>query len=148
MTNAQDVNTPSEAKDRPRDLQYGKSFAEALCKRLERSFREQLDARVLKPTADTSYTLPVFFNAWCHESEDHLIVPLLKTTQHTLSGWLEQHDDFDEQVTKVLKTTVATLKNAALALASGLKGKLALPLVGELEVEPKAMLEAYRQCAN
>lgn len=112
---------------------------------LAQRFSDQLEQQASGGAQDSSFTLPVFFNAWRHESEDHLIVPLLKTTQHTLGNWLEAHQGLDDKVAKKLQSAVKSFKNAALALAAGLKGKLSLPLVGELELDPKAMLEEDRK---
>lgn len=110
-------------------------------KQQEQRFRATLDQPQQPESPDASCTLPVFFNAWRHETEDHLIVPLLKTTQHTLDGWLKHQESLGDKVSEGLKNAVVTFKNAALALAAGLKGKLTLPYFGELEVDAQAMLE-------
>lgn len=74
--------------------------------------------------ANQPVTLPVLFNAWRHESEPHLIVPLLKTTHQQLNNWLDKHtSQFDKGQTAVwngLTDTAASLRDAALALAVGL----------------------------
>lgn len=99
-------------------------------------------------------TLPVLFNAWRHEAEDHLVVPLLKTTHFALEHWLESQqtivDTLGDTARTGLKASATQLKDAALALAAGLKGKLSLPLLGEIEIDAGAMLaeDARRQAAR
>lgn len=95
-----------------------------------------------KHDATQPVTLPVLFNAWRHESEPHLIVPLLKTTQHTLNRWLQLHKKVSDEVHSALTTTVGSLKNFALALGAGLNGKLAVPGFGEIGYDFAKMLDA------
>ncbi|MCK9386277.1 MAG: KAP family NTPase [Nevskia sp.] len=54
----------------------------ALC----RHYDEGLDRLFALPElpADESLVVPVFFEAWRYEHEEHLVVPLLKTIQHQL----------------------------------------------------------------
>jgi len=54
----------------------------ALC----RHYDEGLDRLFALPAlpADESLVVPVFFEAWRYEHEEHLVVPLLKTIQHQL----------------------------------------------------------------
>lgn len=106
------------------------------------------------PAPGQAVTLPVFFNAWRHESEAHLIVPLLKTTHHTLNRWLSEHthvgDKASVAVLGALKNTAISLKDAALALAAGLDGKLNVPCLGEVGFNFGNMLDAdaKRQAAR
>ena len=99
-------------------------------------------------------TLPVLFNAWRHETEAHLIVPLLKTTHHTLNRWLAEQQDHGDKVRDAvvggLKSTTIKLKDAALALAAGLSGKLNVAGVGEIGYSVKDMLaeDAERKTAR
>ena len=168
----------------PTRLHYGIAFGSALHKRLRDHFAsldnpdapreapltvglfggwgsgktlhlECLRDRVLAEslTAQT-LTLPVLFNAWRHETEAHLIVPLLKTTHHTLNRWLaEQKKEGDKARDAIiggLKSTTIKLKDAALALAAGLSGKLSVPGVGEIGYSGKDMLaeDAKRKTAR
>jgi hypothetical protein len=102
----------------------------------------------------SAVTLPVFFNAWRHESEAHLIVPLLKTTHHTLNRWLAGQqtsgDKARDAVLSALNMTAIQFKDAALALAAGLSGKLNVPGLGEIEYSFGDMLaeDAKRQAAR
>lgn len=116
--------------------------------------RDLVRAEGLAEKPGAAVTLPILFNAWRHESEDHLIVPLLKTTQYVLERWLKEQqppdkNKVDERVDKLWETAT-NLKDAALALGAGLKGKWKVPFFGELEVDPSAMLEedARRRAAR
>lgn len=46
----------------------------------------------LSETEQAVTIVPVFFNAWRFEKEEHLIVPLLKTTAYTLEEWAKAHE--------------------------------------------------------
>lgn len=87
---------------------------------------EQLRQRFAQApfAAGQPVTLPVLFNAWRHESEPHLIVPLLKTAHQQLNNWLDQHTSlFDKGLVGAwngLNATAAHLRDAALSLAVGL----------------------------
>lgn len=168
----------------PSDLHYGKAFADALHHRLRSHFasldqngaqevpltiglfggwgsgktkhlhylRDRVQSQAV--TGEGVITLPVLFNAWRHEAEDHLVVPLLKTTHFALEHWLESQqtivDTLGDTVRTGLKASAIQIKDAALALAAGLKGKLSLPLLGEIEIDAGAMLaeDARRQAAR
>jgi hypothetical protein len=109
-------------------------------------------------------TLPVFFNAWQYEKEEHLIVPLLKTAQTRLAGFgadvLAAFNDeiedceADEQIagisakrnaTKLKKWTAqkaGMLGDAALSLAAGLSGSISTPFA-KINVSLKEMVKQY-----
>ncbi len=174
----------STERDPPGALHYGRAFADALHARLRSHFdslgdaskreapltiglfggwgsgktrhlhhlRDRVQSQVV--TGEGAITLPVLFNAWRHEAEDHLVVPLLKTTHYALENWLKDQlsavDKFDDVAKASLRASAIQLKDAALALAAGLKGKLSLPLLGEIEIDAGAMLaeDARRQAAR
>lgn len=186
----------------PQDkLQYGKSFAGALQKRLEDHFASLGKPEHLRPAplavglfggwgsgktlhlehlrrnflaqkyASTQpITLPILFNAWRHESEPHLIVPLLKTTNVALNAWLKEREneltecdrgwlecwlEKKERLEKLppidrLNLVASQLKDAALALASGLEGTLDVPVLGKVDLkailkETASRSEAHRK---
>lgn len=166
------------------DLHYGKSFADALHARLRGHFasldneRHQeapltiglfggwgsgktkhlhyLRDRVQSQAVSDAgvITLPVLFNAWRHAAEDHLVVPLLKTTHYALENWLTEQQSVGDKLNDAekagFKASAIQLKDAALALAAGLKGKLTVPAIGEIEIDIGAMLaeDAKRQAAR
>lgn len=162
--------------DRSASLHYGRAFSDALQSRLRAHFAalddpgalpqapltiglfggwgsgKSLHLECLKdrfwapPVTGQVVTLPVFFNAWRHETEAHLIVPLLKTTHYTLNRWLDERTDAGNKasvaVLDALKKTTIGFKDAALALAAGLDGKLSVPGFGEIGFKFSDMLEA------
>ncbi len=115
---------------------------------LEKSVQSRVGADV------GAITLPVLFNAWRHEAEDHLVVPLLKTTHYVLENWLTEQqsvvDKLSDAAKAGFKAIAIQLKDAALALAAGFTGKLNLPVIGEIEIDIGAMLaeDAKRQAAR
>ena len=72
----------------------------AWLKRLEAMFEEDLE----NPQGD-SLTVPVFFNAWRFEKEEHLIVPLLKTAQERLAGY-RQRQGFGPWLTRLVQSII------------------------------------------
>ncbi|MEM6405118.1 MAG: P-loop NTPase fold protein [Pseudomonadota bacterium] len=84
------------------------------------------------PPANTPVTLAVTFNAWRYENEPHLIVPLLKTAEHELH---QLPADTTTQSESRWKTLAQTLGHAALAVGTGLKGELNVPLVGKVSAD-------------
>ena len=64
---------------------------------IQQHFEQKLPATKQDAIPETGLTLPVFFNAWRYETEEHLIIPLLKTTQQRLRTWIEsQYDSVDK----------------------------------------------------
>jgi WD40 repeat protein len=130
--------------------------------------RIQADAEQFAPQ---SLTLPVWFNPWRFETEEHLIIPLLKTTQQTLLSWQAARatrasgqpagpaaqGPFDRLLRKALRQPppptpvhwlqrkAALLGQSAVALTYGLKGELHLPFVGKVAFSPKDAIEEERR---
>lgn len=97
-----------------------------------------------KKVGDSEKAIPVWFNAWQYEKEEHLIVPLIATIRKQIDkklkddNWLKK---FGDGATKV--------KNALMAVAYGftVKGKVGIPLISEAEVNLSApkMMDKYRE---
>ncbi len=71
--------------------------------------------------------VPVWFNPWRYEREEHLIIPFLKTIQHAIEEHLKntaEKDKFPEKARKKLKEVSNKLSKIAFALASTLKGEV------------------------
>ena len=77
------------------------------------------------PPANTPTTLAIPFNAWRYENEPHLIVPLLKTAERELIRLPETR----------WQTITRTLGDAALAIGTGLKGELNVPMIGKVNLD-------------
>lgn len=99
-------------------------------------------------SAPAPLTLPVLFNAWRYEKEEHLIVPLLKTAEKVVLRWHEEHASRSEGAWSWLRDRGKLLSEAALALAYGFKGSFTFPLGPELEVDPGAALDEGRRRAE
>lgn len=83
---------------------------------LMRLVRKQVDKR--------GEALTVWFNPWQFEREDHLIIPLIATIVRKIEG----SNSFKNKLTPLMEA----LRSIANGVAA--RGKLALPLVGELEL--------------
>ncbi len=89
-----------------------------------------------RPPPDTTpTTLAITFNAWRYENEPHLIVPLLKTAERELLRLPESR----------WKTLAHTLGYAALAVGSGLKGELNVPMVGKLGLDLNKTWQTFQE---
>ena len=99
----------------------------------------------------------VWFNAWQYEREEHLIVPLIATIARDIKKKQEQwekklslNDEVDDAARKALNIMKVGGKKVHDALRSvlygvSMKGKLGVPLLGELEISAsmKNMIERY-----
>lgn len=98
--------------------------------------------------------IPVFFEAWRYEHEQHLIVPLLKTIEqavlvtaealHEKRNMAARAGDAAEQALKLLNRASTTFGDLAVALLSGVKFKFS-PLKEvfgiEFDIAPKDMFD-------
>jgi len=64
-------------------------------------------------------TIPVFFNAWRFEKEEHLIIPLFQTMLAELESY--EHMATDEKVKKFIRHSGRKLKILSISLLKGLK---------------------------
>jgi len=83
--------------------------------------------------------VPVFFNTWRYEKEEHLVIPLIKTLETRLHSLAPAEDDPAQDAEAkgkkgFLDRAANALAIAGIALASGLSGKLSVPLLGEVEL--------------
>ncbi len=108
---------------------------------LEEHFRQRAEAA----GEDQPLTLPVFFNAWRFEAEEHLIIPLLKTAEHKILDWQEGRRSKGKKALEWLRQKAEILEQASIALFYGLKGKLAVPQVAEISFDPGASLDAAKE---
>ena len=98
----------------------------------------------------------VWFNAWQYEREEHLIVPLIATIARDITKkqkeWenLSLNDEFGDAAQKtitIMKDGGKKIHDALRSVLYGvsMKGKLGVPLLGELEISSsmKDMIERY-----
>lgn len=81
----------------------------------------QLDQKKLKKEQKTfpQVTIPVFFNAWRFEKEEHMIIPLFQTMLTQLEAY--EHKSLGEEAKTFLSHTVIKFRVLAKALKSGLR---------------------------
>lgn len=89
--------------------------------------REEFEPKIDAATATKALTVPVFFNAWRFEAEEHLIIPLLKTTQHTLQSIPAPEEPKAKKAWQWIKKRTKLTAQSALAVAAGLKLSFDLP---------------------
>jgi len=113
-------------------------------RRIEGKVRERPLRSVNEEGGPGRITVPVFFNAWQFEREPHLIVPLLKTAEASVRRYLEEHAPKGEErgVWRWARQSMLMLGDAALALASGLRGELSFPGVGAGTTGAKVSMDA------
>ena len=77
--------------------------------------------------------IPVWFNPWRYEKEEHLIIPFLKTIQHAIEAHLERHKAGKKKLSKEAITKLKKLKDQiskiTFALISSLEGELDLQVM-------------------
>jgi KAP family P-loop domain len=89
--------------------------------------------------------VPVEFNAWRYEKEEHLIVPLLDTLREALILWNKDHPT-DPAVQKgIAIKAAATVAKAARALLAGLSVKAGIPGGPELALDASKVVADWRR---
>jgi formylglycine-generating enzyme required for sulfatase activity len=84
--------------------------------------------------------VPVWFNAWQYEREEHLIIPLLATIARDISkkeaGWKENMKEGGKKIHAALRAVLYGLS---------MKGKLGIPGIADMEISAsmKNMIERY-----
>ncbi|MGD8782673.1 MAG: SUMF1/EgtB/PvdO family nonheme iron enzyme [Ignavibacteria bacterium] len=95
--------------------------------------------------------IAVWFNAWQYEKEENLIVPLIATIardiEKTKELWKKLQDSRSQKALQIIKDGGQKVHNALRSVLYGIsmKGKLGVPLLGELEISAsmKNMIERY-----
>jgi formylglycine-generating enzyme required for sulfatase activity len=86
--------------------------------------------------------LPIRFNPWRFEAEEHLIVPLLMTAYDALN---KQEVNNDKQLGDKLKEGASYFLKSSFAFASAWKFKIGLPGVGSCDFNPETALKAQEK---
>ncbi|MCP5352242.1 MAG: hypothetical protein H6926_03510 [Chromatiales bacterium] len=90
-------------------------------------------------------TIPVRFNPWRYEKEQHLIVPLLKKTELALRARLKPDLTPEQQITGEMLEQVQKAARftgiAALSFLSMFKARVGIPGVGDMNIDPKAGID-------
>ena len=93
----------------------------------------------------------VWFNAWQYEREEHLLVPLIATIARDIKKrqelWEKEQNNTVDKALEIMKTGGKKVHDALRSVLYGIsmKGKLGVPLLGELEISAsmKDMIERY-----
>ncbi len=107
---------------------------------IEHHFLQRLASWLEEDGAPTGpLIVPVFFNTWRYEKEEHLVIPLVKTLETRLRSLAAAEGDPAQDAQAkgkkgFLDRAVEALAIASIALASGLSGRLRVPLLGEVEL--------------
>ena len=87
------------------------------------SFMHLLEKKLSTGSAEP-YPIPVWFNPWRYEKEEHLIIPFLKTIEHAIKRYTEkiekESDGTKKKLLSVLKKTCKKIKEASASFAYGL----------------------------
>ncbi|HMA65470.1 MAG: SUMF1/EgtB/PvdO family nonheme iron enzyme [Fibrobacterota bacterium] len=92
---------------------------------------------------EKTHAVPVWFNAWQYEKEEHLIVPLTATITRAIDKELKD-GKWNEKFLKAAKSVRDALRSIAYGFE--VKGKIGIPLVSEAEINlsGKDMIERYQ----
>ena len=99
--------------------------------------------RIKTLLTEKSTIVPVWFNAWRYEREEHLVVPMLDVLREALQHWAATKEtETSEQ--KAAVTAAATMARAGRALLAGFK--MSGKLIGvDVEFEPSKVLEDWEK---
>jgi hypothetical protein len=88
--------------------------------------------------------VPVWFNAWRYEKEEHLIVPLLDTIREELLSW-GARPNVSEEAKTLARRMASAVGKAARAILAGLTLKAGIPGAVDVSLEANKVATAWRQ---
>lgn len=94
--------------------------------------------------AKADNVVPIWFNAWRYEKEEHLIVPLLDTLREQILDWAEAPERPADAVSRA-RELAATLGRAAKAVLAGLTLKAGIPEAVEISLDANKIASAWRE---
>ncbi|MFQ5330377.1 MAG: P-loop NTPase fold protein [Thermodesulfobacteriota bacterium] len=83
------------------------------------SFMHLLEKRLSEDKTEP-HTIPVWFNPWRYEKEEHLIIPFLKTIEHEIARYIKEQTGLGATLSKKLKATAQKIGDASAAFAYGI----------------------------
>jgi formylglycine-generating enzyme required for sulfatase activity len=105
------------------------------------SFMHLLQGRISQDQIEP-YIIPVWFNPWRYEKEEHLIIPFLKTIEREIEKYIEDQKGLEEKLTEKLKGAATKIGDAACAFAYGMQAECKLGLAKiKLDVAKMAVRE-------
>jgi predicted KAP-like P-loop ATPase len=99
--------------------------------------------RAIGARIESDETIPVWFNAWRFEKEQHLIVPLLDTLAAELLVWGKEHSTFEKQARDAAKG----IGRATSALMAGWSLTVGWP-IARVGLDAGRVREAFRKKPN
>ncbi len=84
------------------------------------SFMHLLEARLSKDS-DGPHAIPVWFNPWRYEKEEHLLIPFLKTIEHGIKKYEKENKAKGNVLLDKLKKAGEKIAEASAAFAYGIK---------------------------
>jgi len=82
---------------------------------------------------NSDFSIPVEFNAWRYEKEEHLIVPFLETVKDSLNNWSESQTE--STVKEKTNHTISTITKVITSFIAGLNIKFGLPQAFEISYD-------------
>src|SRR3989304_10111643 len=79
------------------------------------SFMHLLEKR-LSTGSTEPYPIPVWFNPWRYEKEEHLIIPFLKTIEHAIKRYKKEHEGKGKKWLKKIQNAGRKIGEASAAL--------------------------------
>jgi len=84
------------------------------------SFMRLLEKKLIEDNS-LPFIIPVWFNPWRYEKEEHLVIPFLKTVETDINRYLANRQDLKKKILKRLENTAQKLSAAASAILYGLE---------------------------
>ena len=112
----------------------GKSW---LLERLKLHFGDERHRLVQRDNGHEGVIVPILFNPWRFEAEEHLIIPMLMKTHDVLSKCA-----LDSTTGEEIKAKADYFLKSALAFASAWKFKIGIPNIGSCEFDPGKGIKA------
>ncbi len=100
----------------------------------------QLLQDALKKDQKEPHTIPVWFNPWRYQKEDHLIIPFLKTIEYGIEDYLNEKKGKIDTIAEFLKIAASKTGQAAAAFAYGMKADCKMGPFG-ISIDASKMVE-------
>ncbi len=108
------------------------------------SFMHLLEKRLSEDTreSNTIPIIPIWFNPWRYEKEEHLIIPFLKTIEHGVDRYIRAHEGMGEALLNKLGEACLKIGDVSRAFAYGITAKAKLGFFGiKVDVSKMAVRE-------
>ena len=110
------------------------------------SFMHLLENRLLQGNTKP-HAIPVWFNPWRYEKEEHLIIPFLKTIERGIKKYEENNKRIGSSLLKKLKRACKKIAEVSAAFAYGITAEAKLGGIG-IELDVSKMSEREESLAE